>query len=91
MTVGPTSDRPPGDRPDSRERSSGARPLRSVVVLGGSLAGLLAARALAEFADVVTVVERDVLPDGPERRKNRTRLRRRRRRRSTAGFTGFTR
>ncbi|MHA5051331.1 FAD-dependent oxidoreductase [Streptomyces sp. SD15] len=47
-----------------------ARPLRSAVVLGGSLAGMLAARALAEFADVVTIVERDVLPDGPERRKN---------------------
>ncbi|TLS46573.1 pyridine nucleotide-disulfide oxidoreductase [Streptomyces montanus] len=31
---------------------------------------MLAARALAEFADVVTVVERDVLPAGPERRKN---------------------
>lgn len=46
------------------------RPLKSAVVLGGSLAGLLAARALVEFADVVTVVERDVLPDGPERRKN---------------------
>nr|WP_240634491.1 MULTISPECIES: FAD-dependent monooxygenase [Streptomyces] len=48
----------------------GDRPLRSAVVLGGSLAGLLAARALAEFADVVTVVERDVLPEGPEPRKN---------------------
>jgi 2-polyprenyl-6-methoxyphenol hydroxylase-like FAD-dependent oxidoreductase len=59
MSAGPTSDRRPSDRP-----------LRSAVVLGGSLAGLLAARALVEFADVVTVVERDVLPDGPERRKN---------------------
>ncbi|MEV7343858.1 FAD-dependent monooxygenase [Streptomyces sp. NPDC093544] len=44
--------------------------MRSAVVLGGSLAGMLAARALAEFADIVTVVERDVLPAGPERRKN---------------------
>ncbi|WP_107503114.1 FAD-dependent monooxygenase [Streptomyces geranii] len=45
-------------------------PVRSAVVLGGSLAGLLAARALVEFADRVTVVERDVLPDGPEPRRN---------------------
>ncbi|MFD4568659.1 FAD-dependent monooxygenase [Streptomyces sp. NPDC058467] len=59
MSAGPVSQEP-----------SSARPLRSAVVLGGSVAGLLAARALAEFADVVTVVERDVLPEGPERRKN---------------------
>ncbi|MBG0855508.1 FAD-dependent monooxygenase [Streptomyces spinoverrucosus] len=39
------------------------------VVLGGSLAGLLAARALAEVADRVTVIERDVLPTGPAPRK----------------------
>ncbi len=45
-------------------------PVRSAVVLGGSLAGLLAARALVGFADRVTVVERDVLPDGPEPRRN---------------------
>ncbi|MEU9885848.1 FAD-binding monooxygenase [Sphaerisporangium sp. NPDC051011] len=32
------------------------------VVLGGSMAGLLAARVLAEFYDKVTIVERDVLP-----------------------------
>ncbi len=44
-------------------------PVRSAVVLGGSLAGLLAARALVEFADRVTVVERDGLPDGPEPRR----------------------
>jgi 2-polyprenyl-6-methoxyphenol hydroxylase-like FAD-dependent oxidoreductase len=43
-------------------------PARTAVVLGGSLAGLLAARALAGFAEV-TVVERDVLPGGPEPRK----------------------
>ncbi|WP_369169103.1 FAD-dependent oxidoreductase [Streptomyces sp. R28] len=40
----------------------------TAVVLGGSLAGLLAARALADVADHVTVVERDVLPAGPEPR-----------------------
>ncbi|MFE7972901.1 FAD-dependent oxidoreductase [Streptomyces shenzhenensis] len=34
-------------------------------VLGGSLAGLLAARALTSFVDRVVVVERDALPAGP--------------------------
>jgi 2-polyprenyl-6-methoxyphenol hydroxylase-like FAD-dependent oxidoreductase len=33
------------------------------VVLGASMAGLLAARSLSEFYDAVTVVERDPLPD----------------------------
>ncbi|MFF8960144.1 NAD(P)/FAD-dependent oxidoreductase [Streptomyces sp. NPDC014894] len=40
----------------------------TAVVLGASAAGLCAAAALAEFADV-TVVERDVLPAGPEPRR----------------------
>jgi len=39
-----------------------------VVVIGGSIAGLTAARALSESFDRVTIVERDVLPDGPEHR-----------------------
>ena len=39
------------------------------LVVGGSMAGLLAARALSEHFDAVTVVERDRLPDGPEHRK----------------------
>lgn len=39
--------------------------LRRAVVLGGSVAGLLAARVLADHADEVLVVERDPLPDGP--------------------------
>jgi 2-polyprenyl-6-methoxyphenol hydroxylase-like FAD-dependent oxidoreductase len=39
------------------------------VVIGASVAGLLAARALADFYEQVTVVERDVLPEGPEGRK----------------------
>ncbi|WP_431523725.1 FAD-dependent oxidoreductase [Mycobacterium shigaense] len=33
------------------------------LVLGASMAGLLAARSLSEFYDMVTVVERDPLPD----------------------------
>ncbi|WP_433263431.1 FAD-dependent oxidoreductase [Actinosynnema sp. CS-041913] len=35
------------------------------VVLGGGLAGMLAASVLARHLDAVTVVERDVLPEGP--------------------------
>ncbi|MBL1080900.1 FAD-dependent oxidoreductase [Streptomyces actinomycinicus] len=41
----------------------------TAVVLGGSLAGLLAARALSAGGARVTVVERDALPAGPEPRK----------------------
>jgi 2-polyprenyl-6-methoxyphenol hydroxylase-like FAD-dependent oxidoreductase len=44
-------------------------PARTAVVLGGSHAGMLAASALAPFADRVVVVERDVLPAGPEPRR----------------------
>ncbi|MGW7298282.1 FAD-dependent oxidoreductase [Streptomyces sp. NPDC054829] len=41
----------------------------TAVVLGGSVAGMLAARALALLGVRVTLVERDVLPAGPEPRK----------------------
>ena len=40
-----------------------------VMVLGASMSGLLAARVLSDFYDTVTVVERDVLPDGPANRR----------------------
>ncbi|MDV5143760.1 FAD-dependent monooxygenase [Streptomyces sp. SBC-4] len=46
----------------------GRRATRHAVVIGGSLAGLLAARVLAEHAEKVTVVERDRLPEGPDAR-----------------------
>ncbi|MER8234999.1 FAD-dependent monooxygenase [Streptomyces sp. NPDC094049] len=46
----------------------GHRATRHAVVIGGSLAGLLAARVLAEHAEKVTVVERDRFPEGPESR-----------------------
>ncbi|MFC8761682.1 FAD-dependent oxidoreductase [Streptomyces sp. NPDC057193] len=46
----------------------GHRATRHAVVIGGSLAGLLTARVLAEHAEKVTVVERDRLPEGPEAR-----------------------
>src|SRR4051794_26121077 len=39
------------------------------IVIGGSMAGLLAARVLADHFVNVTLVERDILPDGPEQRK----------------------
>ncbi|BBY08999.1 FAD-dependent oxidoreductase [Mycobacterium noviomagense] len=39
------------------------------VVLGASMAGLLAARALSDFFETVTVVERDMLPDQPTNRR----------------------
>ncbi len=39
------------------------------VVIGGSMAGLLAARTLTDHFDAVTIVERDRLPAGPEPRK----------------------
>lgn len=41
----------------------------SAVVLGGSMGGLLAARALSKHFERVIVVERDVLPQGAELRK----------------------
>jgi 2-polyprenyl-6-methoxyphenol hydroxylase-like FAD-dependent oxidoreductase len=41
----------------------------TAVILGASIGGLLAARVLADFYDTVTVVERDVLPDGPQTRR----------------------
>ncbi|MFB7513515.1 NAD(P)/FAD-dependent oxidoreductase [Streptomyces sp. NPDC056144] len=46
----------------------GHRKARHAVVIGGSLAGLLAARVLADHAEKVTVVERDRFPEGPEAR-----------------------
>jgi 2-polyprenyl-6-methoxyphenol hydroxylase-like FAD-dependent oxidoreductase len=39
------------------------------VVIGGSMAGLLAARVLAGHVERVSLVERDVLPDAAEQRK----------------------
>lgn len=41
----------------------------SAVVLGASMSGLLAARALTNHFDHVTIVERDVLPTAPQLRK----------------------
>ena len=38
------------------------------VVIGGSIAGLCAARVLADYFDRVTVVDRDAYPQGPAER-----------------------
>src|SRR6476469_1767327 len=42
---------------------------RQAVVLGASVGGLLAARVLADSFASVTVIERDVLPDGAATRR----------------------
>ncbi|MFG3144947.1 FAD-dependent oxidoreductase [Streptomyces sp. NPDC048243] len=42
---------------------------RRAVVIGGSVAGMLAAAALARSVDEVIVVDRDELPDGPRPRR----------------------
>lgn len=42
---------------------------REALVIGASLAGLLAARVLAEHFDRVTLIERDAVHDAPESRK----------------------
>ncbi|MCO1576233.1 FAD-dependent monooxygenase [Crossiella sp. SN42] len=44
-------------------------PTHHAVVLGGGLAGILAAHVLAEHVDTVTIIDRDDLPEGPEHRK----------------------
>jgi 2-polyprenyl-6-methoxyphenol hydroxylase-like FAD-dependent oxidoreductase len=42
---------------------------KHAIVIGGSIAGLLAARVLADHFTRVTILERDRLPHGPEARK----------------------
>src|SRR5260221_2234460 len=43
--------------------------LNHAVVIGGSIAGLMAARSLTDYFDKVTIIERDALSDTPEFRK----------------------
>ncbi len=52
---------------NSPENGAGAR--RHAVVLGGSLAGLLAARVLSDHFEHVTLIERDVYPETPDSRR----------------------
>jgi 2-polyprenyl-6-methoxyphenol hydroxylase-like FAD-dependent oxidoreductase len=42
---------------------------RHALVIGGSIAGLLAARVLTDHFDQVTIIDRDIFPDMPEHRK----------------------
>jgi hypothetical protein len=42
---------------------------KHAIVIGGSIAGLVAGRVLAEHFERVTIVERDRLPAGPEARR----------------------
>jgi 2-polyprenyl-6-methoxyphenol hydroxylase-like FAD-dependent oxidoreductase len=44
-------------------------PIRHAIVIGASMAGLTAARVLADHADTVTVLDRDDLPAGAETRR----------------------
>jgi flavin-dependent dehydrogenase len=47
--------------------ASGGR--QHAIVVGGSMAGLLAARALADHFARVTILDRDTFPDAPAPRK----------------------
>jgi len=51
--------------PQSSQTQSAAPPRGTAIVIGGSMAGMLAARVLSDHFDQVTVIERDRLPDGP--------------------------
>lgn len=55
----------PNEKPDHPEPSTTGR---TSLVMGGSIAGLWAARVLADHFDRVIIVERDDLPEGPEHR-----------------------
>ena len=52
-----------------RRATSPSRLGERAVVLGASMAGLVAATVLADFSETVTVIERDVLPDHPAVRR----------------------
>ncbi|MFD8970176.1 FAD-dependent oxidoreductase [Streptomyces sp. NPDC059568] len=56
-----------GAEGDGPYRSPGRR-TRHAVIIGGSVAALLTAHVLSAYADQVTIVERDRLPEGPEPR-----------------------
>ncbi|MFI9586220.1 FAD-dependent oxidoreductase [Streptomyces sp. NPDC052236] len=57
------------DQRDQSDLSSDPARTRQAVVIGGGLAGMLAAAVLRDYVDEVTVVERDALPSGPQSRK----------------------
>ena len=53
----------------STDRTARTIPRRHAVVVGGSMAGMLAARVLADHFEQVTLLERDHLPETPSHRK----------------------
>jgi 2-polyprenyl-6-methoxyphenol hydroxylase-like FAD-dependent oxidoreductase len=55
--------------PTTAEQHRDRTAARHAVVIGGSMAGLVAARVLAGHFERVTLIERDQLPDGPQARK----------------------
>ena len=57
--------------PDRRQDRRGGR----AIVVGGSITGLLATRALTEHFSDVTLIERDRFPDGPDFRKGLPQMR----------------
>lgn len=59
------------DRKIPKRDSRGGR----AIVIGGSITGLLAARALTEHFGAVTLIERDNFPDGPDFRKGLPQMR----------------
>src|SRR5450432_3278633 len=42
---------------------------KSAIVIGGSMAGLLAARVLTDHFDEVTIIDRDQFPEAPDHRR----------------------
>lgn len=44
-------------------------PQKQVIIVGGSIAGLLAARVASDTFGKVTIIERDTMPDGATERK----------------------
>ena len=59
----------PTANPADRRRAEQSSRTDRAVVIGGSMAGLLAARVLADHFEHVVVVERDLLPEAGEDRK----------------------
>jgi len=53
----------------STETNSLSDGIGHALVIGGSMAGLFAARVLSEHFERVTILERDRFPDGPKFRK----------------------
>jgi len=58
-----------------QESNGAAQPGRSAAVIGGSFAGLLAARVLSEHFEQVTVLEKDAVHDYPESRRGQPQTR----------------